>query len=119
MSFPSFASARWIRQRYSYIEETTIRISLTGSVYTFPIYRRYVERMTATIKCAGVDSQTVKGSAGATLPSIYYPDGAADTLSGTSGWTAEQPEVSDVDSYSVVTCTWTRKTTWTDTGETA
>ena len=116
MSFPAFASARWIRQRYSYSEEFSNRISQPSPPdLVISPWHRYVERMTAHLFCAGVDSDTVRAAITSTLPTIYIPGGGTDNGSGASDWTTQQPEIIDIDGgNSEVVCTWEKTTAWVE-----
>ena len=115
-SWTAFASGRWIRQNYAYTEE--FRSGFSGSVgpggtLVVTSEHRYVERMTAHLKCAGVDSATVRAAISSTLPTIYIPGGGTDAGTGATGWTTQQPRIDDLEGgNSEVSCTWEKATAW-------
>jgi len=119
MAFNSWTNRRWIRVRYTYDPEERYAISGDTAVWTFQRQTRTAERLTARCDVAGVDSQTVLADIGETLPDVYIPTGAEgggsdssgltlDSLSGSSGWTEQAPEVEDVPGGTRVTVTWAR-----------
>lgn len=118
MSFAAWANRVWIRVRYSYTEERRNKFagSVTGGGTLEEIEEyRNVERITAHCEVQGVDSQTVLGALSTTLPTIKYGGSGTDTLSGTTGWTFQTPQIEDTPGgNSDVMVTWERATAWAE-----